>query len=297
MIIPPAVRPGDVVCVVAPSGPADEPLVWRALGWLAERYRVRFDRGLCARTGYLAGSDARRSHELRTALMAPEVRAVLNLRGGYGAGRFVHELDWAALRARPRWVVGFSDATALHVETMAVGLASLHAPNVASLGRADAAARAAFLRGLELPCAARTWEGLTTVVPGQVRGTLVGGNLTLLHACAAAGRLRFPPGAILLIEDVTERPYRVDRMLTTLALGGHLRGVVGVVAGEFTDCTPGPDGVTVDAVLRDRLGALGIPAVMGAPVGHGRRNEPVVLGAEARLAADAAGASVEFVQP
>ena len=102
---------------------------------------------------------------------------------------------------------------------------------------------------------------------------------------AAAGRLVLPEGCVLLLEDVTERPYRIDRMIATLAVGGHLARAAAVVLGDFTQCDPGTDAVTVDRVLRDGFGALGVPVVRGGPVGHGVRNDPVVLGALARVEA------------
>jgi muramoyltetrapeptide carboxypeptidase len=287
VIHPPALRPGDVIAVVAPSSPFEPVLAWVALGWLARRYRLRFTRGMFARTGYLAGSDTRRRDELAGALAAPDVRAVLAARGGYGASRFVHELDWAGFARDPRWIIGFSDITALHVEAARVGVASIHGPNLTALGRADAAARDGFLRTVEHPAAERTYRGLGVVRPGTAEGPLFGGNLTMLHACAAAGRLLVPEGAVLVLEDVTERPYRLDRALATLAAGGHLARVAAVALGDFTQCDPGPDRVTVDDVLAEHLGALGVPVVRGLPVGHDARNEPVVLGGRARIEAEA----------
>ncbi len=290
MIVPPALRPGDTVAIVAPSSPFEAVLGWRGLGFLASRYRLLFDRELFSRTGYLAGNDARREAELSRALHDPRVAVILAARGGYGASRFVHDkIDWSALRARPKWIVGFSDVTALHVEASRVGVASLHACHLTSLGRSDAHARDALVRALEAPEAPRVFDGLRVVTKGHARGPLFGGNLTLLHACAAAGRLLVPEGAILFVEDVTERPYRIDRMLATLAVGGHLARVAGVALGEFTSCDPGPDRVTVRAVLEERLGALGVPVVDGLPVGHGRDNEPLLLGADAVLSASTTG--------
>ncbi|AUX43797.1 hypothetical protein SOCE26_052520 [Sorangium cellulosum] len=295
--------------MIAPSSPFEPTLAWVGLGWLAQRYRVLFDtgggpplagdtrqrgdvslsaassRGLFARAGYLAGSDARRRDELVRALEHPDVRAVFAARGGYGANRFVHRIDWRALADRPRWIVGFSDVTALHVEAARVGVASLHGAHVAALGRADAHARAALLRTLEDPLGERRFGGLTTLRAGAAEGPLFGGNLSLLHACAAAGRLQVPEGCVLLLEDVTERPYRIDRMLATLEVGGHLAPAAAVVLGGFDECNPGPDGITVDDVLRDRLLPLGVPVVAGLPIGHGRRNEPAILGGAARVLA------------
>jgi muramoyltetrapeptide carboxypeptidase len=284
-IFPPALRPGDLVAVVAPSSPPDAVLAWCGLGWLAGRYRLRFTRGIFAREGYLAGSDARRRAEVAAALSDPEVRAVLAVRGGYGATRFAHQLDWASFSASPRWIVGFSDVTALHVEAARAGVASIHGPNVTGVGRGDARARDALVRALEEPLATRAYEGLGVVREGVAAGPLYGGNLAMLQACAAAGRLEVPRGAVLLLEDVTERPYRVDRMLATLAVGGHLERASAVVLGEFLQCDPGPDGVTVEQVLREALEPLGVPVVSGVPVGHGLRNDAVVLGGMARVEA------------
>jgi muramoyltetrapeptide carboxypeptidase len=285
LIFPRALRPGDVVAVVAPSSPFEHVLAWRGLGWLAERYRVRYSRGMFERAGYLAGTDARRSAELAAALADPDIAAILAVRGGYGASRFVHELSFGPLAACPRWIVGFSDITALHVEAARVGVATLHGPHLTSVGRGDARARAALVAALEDPLGARTYLGLGVVREGTAAGPLFGGNLTMLHACAAAGRLDVPAGCVLLLEDVTERPYRLDRMLTTLAAGGHLRRVAAVALGDFTQCDPGSDGVTAPRVLEERLRELGVPVVRGVPVGHGARNEPVVLGALAEVTA------------
>jgi muramoyltetrapeptide carboxypeptidase len=121
---------------------------------------------------------------------------------------------------------------------------------------------------------------------GAARGPLVGGNLALVEAMAAAGRWRPPDGAILALEDVTERPYRMDRMLTSLRLGGHLARVAGVVFGDFAQCDPGPDGVVAAEVLAERTRDLGVPVVACAPFGHGARNDAFVLGAVAAIDGD-----------
>lgn len=278
MIRPPLLGPGDQIAVVAPSGPFDRTLVLVGLGWLSKRYRVKFGDGLFAREGFLAGSDERRLTELNRALRDPEVRAVVAARGGYGLTRIAHAVDRIALRDFPKWVVGFSDITALHVEASRVGVASIHADNVAGLGRGDGAARARWIAALEGEPVPKEFEGLETWRAGRATGPLAGGNLTVLFACAAAGRLMLPDGCVLLLEDVGEAPYRVDRMLSALISGGSLDRVAAVIVGEFTDSGVGRHGVPVEAVLHERLLSLGVPVVAGFPVGHGRRNVPVHLG-------------------
>jgi muramoyltetrapeptide carboxypeptidase len=274
------------VAVIAPSGPFDRTLVFRGLACLRERYELVFDRRIFERTGYLAGTDERRLAELDARLRDPTLHAVIAARGGYGLTRIAHRADFPALRGAPKWLVGFSDATVLHLEALRVGVASLHAHNVAGLGRGDDDARRAFCDALERPTALRALDGLVCVRPGVARGPLVAANLTLLFTAAAAGRLRLPSGALLALEDVTEQAYRVDRMVTALRTGGHLDGIAGVALGEFTDCGPS-HGVSVDEALRACLGDLGVPVASGLRFGHGRYNEPLPVGLTAELDASA----------
>ena len=294
MRIPPALRPGDRIDVIAPSSPFDVPLAWRGLGWLSERYDVRFDRGVFAVDAYLAGPDSRRERELVHALLHSDSAAVIAMRGGYGLNRVAHRVDWNQFADHPKWIVGFSDITALHVEAAAAGVASMHGCMVAHLGRGDGRSRDRWTATLEAPERKRVWANLATWVEGAATGPLFGGNLTVLHACAAAGRLRVPDGAVLLLEDVGERPYRIDRALATLLQGGHFKSCSAVVLGEFTDCHPAADGRDVDDVLHELLEPLGVPIVAGMPVGHGLRNDPVVLGARATLTAQRDEGSLEI---
>jgi muramoyltetrapeptide carboxypeptidase len=286
-IWPPALRPHDVIAVVAPAGPVDKDEFWRGMAWLRGRYRLRVSSAIFSRAGYLAGDDARRGGELARAMVDPEARAILAARGGYGTMRVMEGLPWDALAKAPKWLLGFSDVTALHACAWARGIASVHGPSVRSFATASVGERAAWLAAVERPTAVRVWRGLRVVHAGPLaKGPIVGGNLALLEAMAAAGRLVVPAGAVLALEDVTERPYRVDRMLTALAAGGHLARASAIVLGAFTQCDAGDDGVTVDEVLSERTKALGIPVLAGAPFGHAAPNEAFVLGATAEVTGD-----------
>ncbi len=296
LLIPAPLTQGSVVRVVAPSGPFDARLVWRGMGFLSERYAIRYDRRIFERLGYFAGSDADRCAELQAALNEPGVDAIVCARGGYGLSRYVDRIDWSLLRKAPRWLVGFSDVTAIHVEAARHAVATMHGANLTALGRSHAPTREEWVDALEHPLKPRCFDGLQGLVSGRASGPLFGGNLTLLHACAAAGRLAVPSGAVLMIEDVSEIPYRLDRMLTTLIRGGHFAGLAGLVAGEFESCRPGPDGVSVMQVLRECLAGLGIPVAAKLPVGHGRANAPLVLGAEVSLEVEGGSASLMTAQ-
>jgi muramoyltetrapeptide carboxypeptidase len=274
------------VRVIAPASPFDRTLALCGMAFLGERYRVQFDWRMFERDGFLAGSDERRRTELVQALAAPDVSAVVCARGGYGITRIASDVDFRTLRAAPKWLVGFSDVTALHLEAQAVGVASLHAHHAAGLGRGDFHARRHWLEALEAPDQPRELRG-SPLSGGRARGPLIGGNLTVLFTCAVTGRLQIPDGALLALEDVTEASYRIDRMLSALRIGGHLRRVRGVAVGDFTDCPSGPHRVPVQQVLERELSMLGVPVLTGLPFGHDLPNEPLLLGAPAELDADA----------
>lgn len=276
-----------MLAVVAPASPFDREELFRGLAWLRTRYRLRLSSSILTRSGYTAGDAARRAAELSSAMLDPEVDGIVCARGGYGAMHLIDALPWSSFAARPKWLVGFSDVTSLHVVCNARGICSLHAPNVTGLGRSITALERLDLIGALEALPPRPWTDLEVVHPGPhgltAHGPLVGGNLALVASMAAANRLAIPKGAILALEDVTERPYRLDRMLTSLILGGHLSRVSALVLGGFTQCDPGPDGVTASAVLRSLTASLAMPVVGSAPFGHGSPNRAFVLGASATL--------------
>ncbi len=287
LVLPPPLVPGDLVAVVAPASSFPREELLRGLAWLRTRYRMRISPGIFAREGFLAGSDARRGAELLAALRDDDVKAVVAARGGYGVMRLLEVVSAGELARAPKWLVGFSDITALHASAWAAGVASVHGPNVTGLGRhTSPAVRSAWLQCVERPTAPRAWTGLSVLRGGEARGVVVGGNLSLLHALAAAGRLLVPRGAVLALEDVNEAPYRIDRMLTSLRLGGHLARASAIVLGAFTRCTTAPDGRSVDEVLAERTLDLGLPVLAGAPFGHEAHNEAFILGRVARIAGD-----------
>lgn len=274
--------PGSLVAVAAPASPFDRNELFRGLAWLRTRYRLRIDTRVLDRKGYLAGSDASRKAVLADAMCDPEVEAIIMARGGYGALRIVDDLPWEDFAEAPKPLLGFSDICALHAFANARGIPTIHGPNVTGLGRSiTAAERMSVIACLEgLPLA--PWS-LRPIRKGEARGPVVGGNLALVQAMIAAGEFAVPPDSIVVLEDVTERPYRIDRMLASLLLGGVFDRASAVVFGDFTQCDPGPDGITVDDVIRDLAEKLAIPVYVGAPFGHGAPNFAFPLGAIAEL--------------
>jgi muramoyltetrapeptide carboxypeptidase len=299
VILPPPLRPGDAVRVIAPSSPFDPVALEKGVevlsGRLGLRPRMRPD--MVSRRAYLAGEDARRAEEWREAVADPEARAIFCARGGYGAMRILPAVDPAPLLARPKAVVGFSDITALHAVLNRAGVATVHGPVVTQLGRApDDALRhlEALLFGgapragaWEIPAPGAGLVAARTIRPGRASGPLLGGTLTLLAHLAGTPFAPRLEGAILLLEEVGEKPYRVDRCLTQLRLAGALDGVAAVAVGQLTSCDD--DGVLAADVVREAVLALGVPAVEGVPAGHEDANFAIPLGARATLVAPALG--------
>lgn len=275
--------------VIAPSGPFDKALFERGLAVARRHFDIAVDPRIDSKSRYLAGDDVTRLDVLQEALDS-EVTALLVARGGYGAMRLLPHLS---LPVRPPVLVGFSDVTALHSLWLQRGLRSVHGPVLTQLGGqpTEVAARLFSLFDGQPP---PPLHGNHTHVPGVAEGPLVGGNLSVL--AALAGTPYFPrlDGAVVLLEDVGERPYKLDRLWTQLRLEGSFTRCAGIVLGDFTECEERNADYTSTDVIADLAQALGKPCLAGLPIGHGAVNMPVVLGARARL--DATAQTLSFVE-
>jgi len=277
--VPPAPRPGDTVAVVAPSGPPDSERLARGVRVL-EGLGLKVVVGAHAldRDRYLAGSDAARAADLLDAWCDPAVSAVFCARGGYGATRLLGHLDWDAMRAAgPKALVGSSDITALHSAfAVELGVASWFGPMPACSTISDPEGpepRTFENFTAALAGAPPTITGDRVIVPGDVTAPVTGGNLSLLAALCGTPYALSARGRIVLLEDVAEAPYRIDRMLVQLLQTGALDGAAGFVLGSWVGCgDPYP-------VLEELLAPLGVPVVAGLPIGHGDPQFSVLLGA------------------
>ncbi|MFJ2784542.1 LD-carboxypeptidase [Streptomyces sp. NPDC093249] len=293
LVRPPRLRSGSRVAVVAPSGPVPEERLRAGLdilrGWDLEPVVAPHVLDVHPVLGHLAGSDRDRARDLTEAWCDPSVEAVICARGGYGAQRMVDLVDWRAVRAAgPKVFVGYSDVTALH-EAFAVraGQVTLHGPMVAAgTFLTDPRTRESLRATLFEPETVRTL-GLDTaraLAPGRARGVTLGGCVSLLAADLATPHGRASArGGLLLLEDVGEEPYRLDRVLTQLLRSGWLDGVAGIGLGSWAECGPYEE---VRAVLADRLGALGVPVVEEMGFGHGETALTVPLGVPGVLDAE-----------
>jgi muramoyltetrapeptide carboxypeptidase len=296
---PPALRPGDRVHVVAPSSPVPADALVRGTRLLESwGLDVVLGRHVSDATddGMLAGSDHDRAADFVAAWTDPAAAAVVCARGGYGASRILGRVDWSALAvAGPRWLVGSSDVTALHHAVGSrLGLVTAFGPMPATELLGSAVPEAASVTSLHDLLFDRVTPDLEVgpegcLRPGTAAGRLVGGNLTLVAALVGTPHLDGAHDAVVFLEDVSEQPYRVDRMLTQLLEAGWFRGVRGVALGTWEGCGD------VLPVLSERLAPLGVPVLGGLPVGHGPVQLSLPLGAEVAL--DATRGTLREVVP
>ena len=299
LLVPPPLRRGDIVGVVAASGPVRPDLLENGLRFLDRSgFRIQLGRHLHERNDYLAGGDHQRATDLNFMLSDPSVRGILFARGGYGVMRLLDGVQTDQIRKDPKILVGMSDLTALALSLYGrCGLMTWSGPMVAAqVGEGlDALSEEWFSRALTEPVAARTLipgnQSIKVVRPGEASGPLVGGCLSLITALM--GTRHFPDlaGTVLLLEDVHEPLYRIDRMLTQLKLAGVLDAVAGFVLGHFSDNESTDRRVEVENILLDLIGDEPVPVLSAYPYGHDLPNLTLPHGAYVRLKADQDGES------
>lgn len=294
---------GDTVGIIAPaSGPSDQQTIDCAAAGLEKLgFKPRLGANIRARNGFLAGADCDRAADLMEMFADQGVKAIFCLRGGYGAARILNLLDYKAIRHNPKIFSGYSDITSLHSALQKkVNLVSFHAPMVSSLATDDLPGftRTTLLRTIMEAkpagsiCGGYDKKGISTLHCGVSEGRLIGGNLSVL--CASIGTPYEPKfkDRILFLEDVSERPYRLDRMLTQLLNAGILQQVAGVAVGVNSDCEEkqaAPAGEYTQSsadVFAERLSSLRVPVVTGLPFGHVDLNATLPVGARAKLDGD-----------
>jgi len=300
LIKPPRLRPGDSVGLVSPATAAfeTEPTkIWvdalESLGFevvLGDHY---FDRH-----GYFGGEDEARASDINKFFAAPEIKMIF-ARGGWGAPRLLPLLDYDLIRANPKVLLGYSDATALitaiHART---GLVTFHGPSPLNVFSAEHFRRV-VMNGesytlsnptmLTENTLVQTENRIQTMRGGKARGPVMGGNLSLLTAVMGSDFVPDWEGRILFVEDVAEAVYRMDRMMTELALAGVLSKIAGFVFGRCTDCDPNSSfgSLTMEEMLAEHIAPLGIPAFSGTMIGHIDTQFTIPLGIDVEIDADA----------
>lgn len=291
---------GDTIGFIAPSGAVRAPGAIERAAAETERmgFRVKIGESCGKKYGYLSGSDEVRARDVNNMFLDDEVDAIICVRGGYGTMRILDQLDYDVIAAHPKIFVGFSDITAMHIAILEkTGLVTFHGPMAASnwadkpLGDFD---RESLYRALMN--AAPVGELLNppeypkqTVNPGVCEGQLVGGNLTLIAGTIGTPWQLDTTGRIIFIEDIGERTYCLDRMLTQMRLAGMFERCAGVVFGDFADCPIEYQefGCSLEEIINDVVKPCGKPIFTGLRCGHCTPKLTLPLGVKCRLDADA----------
>ncbi|GMU21770.1 MAG: muramoyltetrapeptide carboxypeptidase [Phycisphaerae bacterium] len=307
---PAGLRAGDAVAIVAPAGPLERGRIELAARRLADMgLRVRVPDDLYRQRGYLAGEDEVRAAELMAAFRDPDIKAIFPGSGGYGSMRILDRVEYDVIARNPKILHGFSDITALHLAIQKkTGLVTFHGPVIAyGLGSRDnltdfsaryfrralwLAPSAEWIAGelpggflYEVPAQA---GGVRMIAPGRARGRLTGGNLSLVCALMGTPYEIETDGRILFLEDVNEEPYRIDRMLAQLRLGGKLERLAGVVVGKFTGCeSVRAVSLSVEQVFTDYFAGLPVPVLADFPAGHFTYHATLPMNALYEIDADA----------
>lgn len=297
ILTPRPLKRGDRIAILSPSSIIKPQTVYNALpvladhGWVTYVGEHTFDR-----YGTYAGTDEARYSDLETALLDPDTRAIICSRGGYGAVHLLERLDRLPLRDDPKWIVGYSDISALHALMSKHGIESIHAPmckHIATHKGQDADSRRLFelLEGVRkdvvLPAHRYNREGTAT-------GILLGGNLAVIDGLVSTPFNSVRPDTILFIEDIAEPVYKVERMLYTLQLNGTLGSLRGLIVGRFTDYTPGGDNETMEDMIARMVSSYGYPVAFGVPVGHVDHNIPLICSSTVTLSVGSRGGEVKY---
>ena len=313
IIVPQALEPGDTIGIISPASAIfeSEPFVIAKESFEAMGLKVKFGEFTQSRYGHLAGTDEERALELMNMFRNPEIKGIIALRGGSGSARILEKLDYKVIAKNPKIFIGYSDITALHLAIhKKTGLVTFHGPVAVSSWNSFAASHLRKLlfekeemlfenpseKGDEL---VQTKNRIRTINPGAARGALLGGNLSVLTGLM--GTEYFPEdwkGKILYLEEIGEKIYAVDRMMTQLKLGGVLEQISGFVFGKCSDCEPGGSGygsLTFEEVIDSYIKPLNIPAFTGAMIGHIDKNVTIPNGIPAEM--DASKGTIKLLRP
>lgn len=291
---PQPLQPGDTIQIVAPSAALADDDLSESMSFIQSLgYGVKLGRSVGAHWGYLAGSDELRAQDIHEAFADDDVRAVLCLRGGYGATRILPLLDYDLIASHPKLFMGFSDITALHTAFLQqCHMATAHCAMAMSLGQAASAyTKEQFIQGLQSPFSPRTFslpEGtlLEPIVAGCASGPLCGGNMMLLSVMTGTPFALDGTGAVILLEEIGEDAYSLDRMLCQFEQSGLPNRAAAFVFGEFAHCEPTQKSeyeFTVKEIICQYARRWGKPAIWGFPAGHGRHNAWLPFGASVCL--------------
>lgn len=286
ILTPRPLRHGDKIAIVSPAGIIKPQIVYNCLPVLADQGWVPYvGENTFKRYATYAGTADERYSDLETALLDPDTRAILCSRGGYGAVHLLDRLNRLPLREDPKWIIGYSDISALHALMTAHGIKSIHAPmakHISNFNGRDEHSQRLFsiLSGNEPSFKA---GGHRLNRSGEAEGKLVGGNLAVIAGLLSTPFDVIKPGRILFIEDIAEPIYKTERILYSLKLSGVLGELAGLIVGRFTDYAPDRGMQTMEEMIAEMTAEYSYPVAFNFPVGHVDNNTPMVCSSKVRL--------------
>jgi len=300
MITPRLLVPGNRVRVIAPSGQVNMNRCEEGIAML-EEWGLKVERGknIYMRYGLFAGDDSQRLDDLQDAMDDPDVKAIFCARGGYGLSRIIDRIDLKRFSESPKWIIGFSDITLLHLWiNMNCGVATLHGEMVANYSdrRKSRETLASLRQTLFEGPVDYSWD-TNHFVPGKVESVITGGNLSLLCNITGTSVNRWLEGKILFIEETGEFLYRLDRMLSDLRLSGILGSIAGMVVGGITgmEDSKTPFGKLAEEIVMESVSIYGFPVAMGFPAGHQDDNRAFTSGSEVKFSVENGKAELKFL--
>lgn len=285
MIFPENLKKGDRIRIIAPAGKVQKDKVLPGIELLQDNgYEVLIGKHVLDRNFQYSGSDQQRANDLQEAINDQQTKAIICARGGYGSVRIIEKLDFSPLLKNPQWLVGFSDVTVLHSILNKLGLASIHGAMPAFFLENKKPTRS-FLSLIELLSTGKSQVETAAHSlnrAGVCSGELVGGNLSLLYSLQGTPWQLETSGKILLIEDLSEYLYHLDRMMQNLRLTGQLKNLAGLVVGGFTDMkdNESPFGKSAYEIILESVKDYQFPVCFDFPVGHIPKNLSLMLGAK-----------------
>ncbi|WP_281846220.1 S66 peptidase family protein [Olleya namhaensis] len=304
LIQPPYLKAGDTVAIVAPSGVLknrnDE--VNRAKKLLESwKLHVVIGKNVFSQADHFAGTDQERCEDFQSALDDPKIKAIWSARGGYGTVRILDKLDYTQFLKQPKWVIGYSDITALHNQIHNLGVQTLHAIMAVSLpsNLSDIEQSiATFKNTIFGQPLSYTLKGSTYNKTGEAKGPLVGGNLTILHTMLGSKESLDTSGKILFIEEIGEYKYHIDRMLQSLKRAGYFDNCKGVIVGDMSRMRKNTTlwGTSIEQLILDALADYDFPIAFNMPAGHEKDNRALMLGRDVSLKVEKTKSTVVFDQ-
>lgn len=297
MTVPASLKKGDIIQIVSPAGKIDPKILQSAIENLERNgFQVRQGKHVLSQHFQYSGTDAERFGDFQDAINNIEVKCILCSRGGYGSIRIAPLLDFSALQANPKWLIGFSDITVFHSILQHQGIASIHGAMVKGLGKADSVSVRNLLNLLK-------GKGLSYLLPtdennrtGTATTSITGGNLSVLYSLLGTPLFPETRGKILFIEDLNEYLYHTDRMMHSLKLAGVLENLAGLIVGSFSDMldNKNPFGKNAYQIIAEHVAEYNYPVCFDFPAGHIDDNRPLIFGADCRFSVETDCVNLSF---